>query len=54
MEACGYKVAVPLYLEFGLDRNQVSLADGDFTTNVSRINVNILFSPDMTLYSFRF
>ncbi len=50
--ACGYKLAVPLYLEFGLDRNQVSLADGDFTTNVSRINVNILFSPDMTLYSF--
>ena len=50
--AAGYKVAVPLYLEVGMDRNRVSLADGDFTTTLSRMNVNVLFSPDMTLYSF--
>lgn len=50
--AGGYKVAVPLYVEFGIDRNHVSLADGEFTTNVSRMNVDVLFSPDVTLYSF--
>jgi hypothetical protein len=50
--AGGYKVALPLYVEFGIDRNRVLLADGDFTTNVSRVNVDVLFSPDVTLYSF--
>ncbi|UCF35608.1 MAG: carbohydrate binding family 9 domain-containing protein [Acidobacteriota bacterium] len=48
----GYKVAVPLYLEASYERNRVDLPDGAFTVNVSRLNANVLFSPDLTLYSF--
>ena len=50
--SAGYKVAVPLYLEAAYERNRVHLPDGSFTVNISRFNANILFSPDMTLYSF--
>ncbi len=50
--AFGYKVSVPLYLGLELDRNRVELLDGRFGTNISRLNANILFSPDITLYNF--
>ena len=50
--AFGYKVSVPLYLGLELDRNRVDVLDGRFGTNISRLNANILFSPDITLYNF--
>ena len=48
----GYKVAVPLYIGAEVERNYVTLPDGSFSTGVSRLNFNVLFSPDITLYSF--
>ena len=48
----GYKVAVPLFVGAELVRNNVSLAESDFIANIYRLNLNILFSPDITLYTF--
>ena len=48
----GYQVSVPLFLSTEVEHNTVSLPDGDFATDVLRLNVNILFSPDVTLYNF--
>ncbi len=50
--AFGYKIGVPLFVGMELSRNNVTLDDGRFSTNVSRLNTNILFSPNVTLYSF--
>ena len=50
--AFGYKIGVPLFVGMELSRNTVTLVDGRFSTNVSRLNANILFSPNVTLYSF--
>jgi len=43
---------VPLYIGAEVERNYVTLPDGSFSTGVSRLNFNVLFSPDITLYSF--
>jgi hypothetical protein len=48
----GYKVMVPLFIGGELVRNDISLEDGDFIAMVYRVNLNILFSPDITLYNF--
>jgi len=48
----GYKVSVPLFLGLEYERNRVELQQGQFTVNVSRLNANVLFSPEVTLYSF--
>jgi hypothetical protein len=48
----GYKVTVPLYLGLEYQRNRVSLPDGRFATNISRLNANVLFRPNITLYNF--
>jgi hypothetical protein len=50
--ALGYKVAIPLYLEAQYDQNRVTLPSGTFTANISRLNFNILFSPNLTIYNF--
>ena len=50
--ALGWKVGVPFFLGVEYERNRVWLADGSFATNISRLNANILFSPDITLYNF--
>jgi hypothetical protein len=50
--ATGWKVKVPLFLGLEYERNRVWLTDGGFTTNISRMNANILFSPDITLYNY--
>jgi hypothetical protein len=50
--AAGYKVAVPLYIEAQYDRNRVNLPTGSFTANISRFNLNLLFSPTITLYNY--
>ena len=48
----GYKVMVPLFVGAELVRNNVQLSDDGFIANIYRINLNILFSPDITLYNF--
>ncbi|NOY60808.1 MAG: carbohydrate binding family 9 domain-containing protein [Calditrichaeota bacterium] len=50
--ASGYKITVPLLVGLEFEDNNISLPDGAFSTNVYRINANILFSPNMTLYNF--
>ncbi len=48
----GYKVVVPLFVGGELIRNSVELSDDGFIAYVYRVNMNILFSPDITLYNF--
>jgi hypothetical protein len=48
----GWKAAVPLYLGVDYERNRALMPGGDFTTQLTRLNANILFSPNVTLYSF--
>ncbi len=48
----GYKVMVPLFVGGELIRNSVELSEGGFTAYIYRVNLNILFSPDITLYNF--
>ena len=48
----GYKVVVPLFIGGELVRNDISLDEGSFVATVYRVNLNILFSPDITLYNF--
>ncbi len=48
----GYKVVVPLFVGGELIRNDVKLPEGGFIAHIYRVNLNILFSPDITLYNF--
>jgi hypothetical protein len=48
----GYKVCVPLYLGIESDRRWVNLKEGDFIAQIFRLNLNILFGPNMTWYNF--
>ena len=49
----GYQVMVPLFIGGELVRNDIDLGEtGSFTANIYRMNLNILFSPEITLYSF--
>jgi hypothetical protein len=48
----GWKVMVPLFLGMQVERNRVVLPDGLFSTNVSRFNLNVFFSPEIALFSF--
>ena len=48
----GYKIAVPLFTGFELIRNDIRLLSGDFIAYIYRLNFNLLFNPDITLYSF--
>jgi len=48
----GYKVAVPLFIGGEWIRNDVQLPEGSFVAHIYRLNLNILFSPDITLYHF--
>ena len=48
----GYKVVVPLFLGGELIRNSVELSDDGFIAYIYRVNMNILFTPDITLYNF--
>ncbi|MBN1559569.1 carbohydrate binding family 9 domain-containing protein [candidate division KSB1 bacterium] len=50
--AGGYKVSVPVALEFQLEHNDVRLPAGAFSVDVYRVNLDLLFSPRMTLVSF--
>jgi len=48
----GYKVFVPVYIGIESDRNFVNLRDGNFVTQVYRLNLNFLFSPNLSWYNF--
>ena len=48
----GYKIFVPLFIGFESDRKWVNLSDGDFITQIYRLNVNFMFSPELTWYNF--
>ncbi len=48
----GYKVMVPLFVGGELIRNDIRLADDGFIAYVYRLNLNVLFTPDITLYNF--
>ena len=48
----GYKVFVPLFLSVEYEQNDVALESGDFRTHIYRANVNVFFSPDITLTNF--
>lgn len=50
--SAGWKAAVPLFLGAGYQRNRIVLPEGEFTVNLSRLNANLLFSPQVTLYNF--
>jgi hypothetical protein len=48
----GYKVCVPLYIGVESDRRWVNLDEGDFIAQIYRLNLNILFGPNMTWYNY--
>ncbi len=50
--AFGYKVSVPLYVSVEIERDNITLPDGDFIVDVGRLSLNLLFSPDITLYNY--
>lgn len=47
-----YKVAVPLFIGANYSVSHVTLPEGDFTAKIYQLNMNILFSPTVTLYNY--
>jgi hypothetical protein len=48
----GYKIIVPLYIGVESDRKWVDLSDGSFVAQIYRLNLNFMFSPNLTWYNF--
>jgi hypothetical protein len=48
----GYKVIVPVYIGMESDRKWVDLPEGSFITQIYRVNLNFLFSPNLSWYNF--
>lgn len=48
----GYKVFVPFYVGVESDRKWVTLPDGSFITQIYRLNLNFLFSPNLSWYNY--
>ena len=48
----GYKVFVPVYIGLDSDRRYVNLPEGNFITQIYRVNLNFLFSPNISWYNF--
>ncbi len=48
----GYKVFVPFYVGVESDRKWVTLPDGSFITQIYRLNLNFLFSPNVSWYNY--
>ena len=48
----GYKVFVPVYIGMESDRKWVSLPEGSFITQIYRLNLNFLFSPNLSWYNY--
>jgi len=47
-----YKVAVPLFIGGNYSQYHVTLPEGDFTAKIYQLNLNILFSPTVTLNNY--
>jgi hypothetical protein len=50
--AFGYKINTPIFVGLEYEFNQVDLPEGDFETQIYRVNANIFFSPDISLTNF--
>ncbi len=48
----GYKIFVPLFISLESDRKWVDLPDGSFVTQIYRMNMNFMFSPNLSWYNF--
>lgn len=48
----GYKICVPVFVSLESDRKWVYLRQGDFITQIYRLNLNFLFSPKLSWYNF--
>ena len=48
----GYKVFVPFFIGVESDRKWVTLQDGSFITQIYRLNLNFLFSPNLSWYNY--
>jgi hypothetical protein len=48
----GYKVFVPVFVSIESDHNYIDLPEGNFTTQIYRLNLNFLFSPNISWYNF--
>jgi hypothetical protein len=48
----GYKIFVPVFLGVESDRKWVILPQGSFITQIFRLNMNFLFSPNLSWYNF--
>lgn len=48
----GYKICVPVFVSLESDRRWVDLTQGDFITQIYRLNLNFLFSPKLSWYNF--
>ncbi len=48
----GYKVFVPFYIGAESDRKWVDLPEGSFITQIYRLNLNFLFSPNLSWYNY--
>jgi hypothetical protein len=48
----GYKIFVPVYIGVESDRKWVNLPDGSFITQIYRLNLNFLFSPNLSWYNY--
>jgi hypothetical protein len=50
--AADWKIAVPVFLGGTYTTDIVKLPEGKFLANIYMINLNLLFSPDLTLYNY--
>ena len=48
----GYKICVPVYIGLESDRRWINLKEGDFITQIYRLNLNFLISPSISWYNF--
>lgn len=48
----GWKPVVPLYIGIESDTRWVHLTGGDFTARIYRLNINLLFGPNVTWYNY--
>jgi hypothetical protein len=48
----GYKISVPVYIGAESSRTWVDLPGGSFVTQIFRLNLNFLFSPNLSWYNY--
>jgi hypothetical protein len=50
--SANWKIAVPLFIGGTFTTDIVKLPEGSFNANIYMVNLNLLFSPDLTLYNY--